>query len=139
MKKILTIIAIMAVASFANAEKYRIVEGSPGTNNIYSVSITDYSQLSSISCAVTGTGTNSYTITYTSVDEGETYTYATAVADIIGGSANDGVKTMYNTDQDTTTNHTEWLKPGDTLKLTGNDASQTAYSNVTYRVVLKVN
>jgi hypothetical protein len=137
MKKIITLLAVVGLVVGAQA-KFRFLEGQP-TSDVYSISITDDgTRLSSISCLVAGTETNSYTITYVSEEDSQTYVYAPAITDVIGGGASDGVKNIYNSDQDTTTLHTEWLKKGDTLKLTSNDGAQTDETNVYYRVVLEV-
>ena len=137
MKKLIISALAMIVAVTVFAE-YRVVDGTPNASGVLNIGITDYSRLSSIICDVTASGeTNSFTITVQTiypVGTTNVMTYATAIADQIAGAE---VATIYNTDMDTTTLHTQWLKPGDVLKLTGNDGTQTAYSNVYYRVVLE--
>lgn len=137
-KTVLVMAMVTAVLSAAAQAGMRVVEVQPGTNQVATVAITQPSLLQSINCFVSATGqTNSYTITYVGAEDGRTLTLATAIADCINGTATSGKATIFNSDMDTTTLHTEWLRAGDTLKLTGNDATQTAYSNVWYRVVFK--
>lgn len=137
MKKLITFMVALTLVSVAFAG-VRVVEKQPNSSDICAIGITDYSRLSSIICDVGATGeTNSFTITVASVPVSgttNTYTYATAIADDIAGAE---TVHMYNSDMDATTDHTMWLKPGDVLNLTGNDAAQTAYSNVYYYVVLE--
>lgn len=136
MKKLLTIAAVLvAVMTFGD---FRVIDSQPNSSDVLSIGITDYSRLASIHCDIKAASeTNSFTITFVTVPTTgttNTYTYATAIADDIAGAE---VAHIYNTDMDATTLHTQWLKPGDKLLFTGNDAAQTAYSNVHYRVVLE--
>ena len=139
MKKWITLFAVMAVVFAGYAQKLRVLEGQPNSSDVYTITITDYTRLNSIICDVSASGeTNSFTITAQTVPVSgttNTYTYATAVADDIAGAE---VTHFYNHDADSATGDTMWLKPGDKLLLTGNDATQTDYSNVYYRVVLEV-
>lgn len=133
MKKLLVtlIAAMVGVSAFAGT---RIIDQQPATNDVLAISITDASLLKSISNDITASGeTNSFTITYTTADS-VTYTLATAVADQIAGAE---TVSYYNYDNDSSTGNTVVLKRGDTLYLTGNDATQTDYSNVWYRVVIE--
>jgi len=133
MKKLLVtlIAAMVGVSAFAGT---RIIDQQPATNDVLAISITDASLLKSISNDITAAGeTNSFTITYTT-DDSVTYTLATAVADQIAGAE---TVSYYNYDNDSSTGNTVVLKRGDTLYLTGNDATQTDYSNVWYRVVIE--
>lgn len=137
MKKIMLMIAVACFGYGVVADTgIRVVERQPGTNNVLSVSITKPSLLKSIVNEISATGEmNSFTITFTFLTEdANTYTLATAVADQVGGSE---TVQYYNYDSDSSTGDTQWLQAGDTLLLTGNDGTPTAYSNVTYRIVLE--
>lgn len=138
MKKTLSILAVVLIAGIAFAGKYRILEGQPNSSDVYTITATDVSRLASIICDVSATGeTNSFTITAQTIPVSgttNTYTYATAVADDIAAAETVHV---YNYDHDSSTGDTMWLRRGDKLILTGNDATQTAYSNVYYYVVLE--
>lgn len=139
MKKFITSIALIVVMASATFAEYRFVEETPNTNSVLSVPITAPSLLKSVYCTVSATSeTNSFTITYVTKKDGVTNTLATPVADVIQGEAFPAQITYYNYDSDSSTGDTEWLQPGDTLLLTSNDATNTDYSNVTYRVSLEV-
>ena len=124
MKKLITVLAVVAIATAGFATKYRILEGQPNSSDVYSISITDYTRLNSIICDVSAaTQTNSFTITAQTIPVSgttNTYTYATAVADDIAAAE---VTHFYNHDADSATGDTMWLKPGDKLLLTGNDGA----------------
>jgi hypothetical protein len=134
MKKLLFILAMLVMGTASHGEQ-RVVEGTPATNDVYTITITAPALLLSIENDITAASeTNSFTITYLSKD-GTTFTYATAVADQIAGAE---TVSFYNYDADSSTGNTVWLQKGDTLYLTGNDGSQTDSTNVEYRVVFDI-
>ena len=134
MKKNLAVLAVLFLAASSFAES-RFIENSPDTNDLLTINITAPSLLKSIENDISASGeTNSFTITYVSKDS-VTFTYATAVADQIAGAE---TVSFYNYDNDSSTGNTVWLQPGDSLRLTGNDGTQTDNTNVAYRVVLEI-
>lgn len=135
MKKMFTFVAVIVAFASVSMAETRVVEGSPATNDVFTVPITAPSLLKTIENDITASGeTNSFTITYLSKDA-TTFTYATAVADQIAGAE---TVQHYNYDSDSSTGNTVWLQAGDTLYLTGNDGAQTDSTNVEYRVVLEI-
>jgi hypothetical protein len=140
MKRTILAVAVIALAGTAFGQSrvvdtIRVYEGSPVATDIAAITITSPSLLKSISSGISASGeTNSFTITYVSKG-GITSTLATAVTDDIAGSES---VNYYNYDADSATGDTVWLQKGDVLSLTGNDGTQTDYSNVIYRVVFEV-
>lgn len=139
MKKlsVLLMIAVgsLTVSAFAGTA-VRVVESAPGTNAVLSIPILRPSLLKTVYCDVsTATSTNIYTIAYTSA-AGKTRPLTAAGDTVLTDSDYSNSIVFFNYDSDSSTGNTEWLRQGDTFKITGTGSGSGA-TNCTYRVVFE--
>ena len=139
MKKlsVLLMIAVgsLTVSAFAGTA-VRVVESAPGTNAVLSIPIVRPSLLKSVYCDVSSaTSTNIYTISYTSA-AGETRLLAADGDIVLTATPYADSIVFFNYDSTSTTGATEWLRQGDTFKITGTGSGSGA-TQCTYRVVFE--
>lgn len=121
MKKIITVALIMVVASIASAA-LRVSERVSDIDGDTTIQVTDYARIASIVGDVQVSGeTNIYTVscqsvfTTNSVAVTNNYAYIAASTNVQGSET----VTFYNSDQDSATDDTAWMKPNDLLTFSG--------------------
>lgn len=128
MKKFITLslVALVAVASYAG--KIRIAEVLSDADGDATISVTDYSTVVGIMGDVIVSGqTNTYTASVSSTfatngtSVTASYAYITTQTDIQGSET----AKFFNYDADSSTGDLQWLKPGDSLVISG--STQTFY------------